>query len=236
MATCTFNDNFSGATTGSAWKLVTAGVGNPGTWVQSGGVYSQTNTLSGDPKKAIIANAGLDPTADYTITAKVRVDSWVAGDYARAGVSLFTNTTNGQGLNLLFHANNGNQNTIEFLDDNLTWGPTSYTFAWTVGTWYWFKLTSQNGTLYGKVWADGNSEPGTYPYTWTRSGRTGYPALNGGSADSVSPGSATVSFDDVSVVCLNPPVTDNPAILSRVGNSPTILSPLGTSNSSAIIH
>jgi hypothetical protein len=235
MATCTFNDNFSAATTGSAWQLATGTGGNPGTWVQSGGVYAQTNILGqyGDPKKAIIANAGLDPTADYTITAKVRVDSWVAGDYARAGVSLFSNTTNGHGLNLLFHSAVGNQNTIEFLDDQLAWG-NSYAFTWTIGTWYWFKLTSNAGTLYGKVWADGDSEPGTYPYTWTRSGRTGYPALTGGSSN--AGGNSTVSFDDVSVVCLNPPATDSPVILSRNGGSPTILSPLGTSNSSAIIR
>jgi hypothetical protein len=86
---------------------------------------------------------------------------------------------------------------VQFLDDKVTWGP-SYTYTWTTGTWYWFKLKMDSGTLYGKVWQDGlEEEPGTYPYSWTRSGRSGYPALNGGSADGT--GYSTVWFDNVTV-------------------------------------
>ena len=61
-----------------------------------------------------------------------------------------------------------------------------------------FKLKMENGTLYGKVWQDGTTEPSTWPYSWQCSGCTGYPALNGGSANT-NQGSATVSFDDVNV-------------------------------------
>jgi hypothetical protein len=28
-----------------------------------------------------------------------------------------------------------------------------------VGTWYWFKLSQQDGVLSGKIWADGQTEP-----------------------------------------------------------------------------
>jgi PKD repeat protein len=182
-----FNDNFNDNSIGPAWVFI------GGTWSESGGVLAQTSSANGDPRKAIISNAGLINNQNYVITAKVRIDSWVNGDYARGGVSLFSNTGDGNGYNLVFH---NDHNTVQWLDDRVAWGP-SYTFSWSTGTWYWFKMKSESGTLYGKVWQDGSPEPATWPYTWARSGRTGYPALNGGSSDGVS--SATVSFDDVTV-------------------------------------
>jgi PKD repeat protein len=182
-----FNDNFNDNSIGPAWAFI------GGTWSESGGVLAQTSSANGDPRKAIISNAGLINNQNYVITAKVRIDSWVDGDYARGGVSLFSNTGDGNGYNLVFH---NDHNTVQWLDDRVAWGP-SYTFSWSTGTWYWFKMKSESGTLYGKVWQDGSPEPATWPYTWARSGRTGYPALNGGSSDGVS--SATVSFDDVTV-------------------------------------
>jgi PKD repeat protein len=182
-----FSDNFNDNSIGPAWAFI------GGTWSESGGVLAQTSSANGDPRKAIISNAGLINTENYVITAKVRIDSWVDGDYARGGVSLFSNTGDGNGYNLVFH---NDHTTVQWLDDHVVWGP-SYTFGWSTGTWYWFKMKSESGTLYGKVWQDGSPEPVTWPYTWARSGRTGYPALNGGSSDGVS--SATVSFDDVTV-------------------------------------
>jgi PKD repeat protein len=188
-----FADNFDDGTIASAWSFIN------GTWTESGGVMSQTSNATGDPKKAIISNTGLNFTSDLTITSKVRVDSWSSGDMARAGVSLFTNTTTdkGNGYNILFH---NTQNTVQFLDDKVAWDTTTYPLSFTTGTWYWFKLNMTGGTMYAKIWAYGSAEPANWPYVWARSGRIGFPALNGGSADASV--NSTVSFDDV-LVCAN---------------------------------
>src|SRR6202008_2981224 len=114
-----------------------------GSGSESGGVLAQTGTGSGGPKKALLTDQTYP--ANVMITAKVRVDSWAGGDYARAGVSLDENPSTGQGYNLLFH---NNTSTVQFLDDGVAWG-NSYSFAWSVGTWYWFQLEMVNGTLYG---------------------------------------------------------------------------------------
>ena len=153
----------------------------------------QDSTSQGDPCKAIISNSGISFGSNHTITAKVYVDAWTDGDSARVGVSLFTGTGDGRGYNLLFH---NNHSTVHFLDDATAWGP-SYTFNWTNQTWYWFKLKMENGTLYGKVWQVGATEPSNWPYAWTRSGRSGYPAFNGGTSG--HGGSCKVFFDDVTV-------------------------------------
>jgi len=188
-----FSDDFNDNMLGSAWTTMR------GTWTEAGGVLSQTSTASGDPKKAIISNSGLNFGSNLTIIAKVRVNSWIDGDMARAGVSLFTSTTDGdgRGYNLVFH---NNHNTVQWLDDKVMWNPTIYPFAFTNGNWYWFKMKMDSGTLYGRIWPDGTVEPTNWPYTWTRSGRTGYPALNGGSSNGAV--NVTVSFDDV-LVCSN---------------------------------
>lgn len=184
-----FQDNFNNNQIGPSWHTF------GGTWSETGNVLRQTSAADGDPKKALIRyNKVAFPANPVTITAKVRVDSWTDGDYARAGVSLFNSTVDGGGYNLLFH---NNHSTVQFLDDNVAWGP-SFSFSWTNGTWYWFKLKMDGGTLYGKVWQDGTAEPATWPYSWSRSGRSGFPGLNGGSAKAGS-GNVTVSFDDVTV-------------------------------------
>jgi PKD repeat protein len=185
-----FSDNFNDNILGSAWTTMR------GTWTESGGVLSQTSTASADPKKAIISNSGLNFGSNLTITAKVRINSWIDGDMARGGVSLFTNTADGNGYNLLFH---NNHNTVQWLNDKVAWY-TSYTYTFTNGNWYWFKMKMDSGTLYGKIWLDGTAEPSNWPYSYTISGRTGYPALNGGSSNGAV--YATVSFDDV-LVCSN---------------------------------
>ncbi|MBN1411516.1 MAG: sulfatase-like hydrolase/transferase [Spirochaetales bacterium] len=182
-----FSDDFSDNSMGSAWTTYS------GSWSETGGILRQDSTSQGDPCKAIAADTGLSLGGNQTITAKVYIDSWSEGDSARAGVSLFTGTGDGRGYNLLFH---NNHSSVQFLDDMVAWG-TSYTFDWSNQTWYWFKLKMENGTLYGKIWQDGSAEPSNWPYSWTRSGRSGYPALNGGTSG--HGGSVTVYFDDVTI-------------------------------------
>ncbi len=183
-----FTDNFNDNVIGNAWSFYGGGA-----WSESGTILRQDSATQGDPCKAIISNSGTSFGGNHTILAKVYVDAWTDGDSARAGVSLYTGTGDGRGYNLLFH---NNHSTVQFLDDGTAWGP-SYTFNWSNRTWYWFKLKMENGTLYGKVWQDGAAEPGNWPYTWGRSGRSGYPALNGGTSG--HGGSCIVFFDDVTV-------------------------------------
>ena len=184
-----FHDTFSSNTPSSAWSFV------GGTWSINNGVLSQTGTAAADPKKAMITNQTFP--SNLIVTSEVQVNSWNAGDMARAGIGLYTNSSNGDGYNLVFHGTNQ----VQFLDDNVTWG-NAYTFNWQVGTWYWFQLAENNGTLEGKVWAAGTAEPQNWMFQQTGwSNLTGgAPALNGGSANGVaSNGSSTDSFASVSV-------------------------------------
>ena len=113
------------------------------TWQINNGVLSQTSTAAADPKKAMITNQTYP--SNLMITAEVQVNSWNAGDMARAGVGLYTNTSNGLGYNLVFH----DTNQVQFLDDYVTWG-NAYTFNWQVGTWYWFQLAGDQRDLGGQ--------------------------------------------------------------------------------------
>jgi hypothetical protein len=188
--TVLFADTFSGSSVNPAWTFV------GGSWGQSGGVLAQASTGSGDPKKALVTDQAYP--ANVMVTAKVRVDSWTDGDWARAGVSLDNDPATGRGYNLVFHYTNGSGSYVQFLDDGVAWGR-AYRFAWSVGTWYWFQLAMIDGTLYGKVWADGTPEPANWLYAqadWAdRSG--GAPGLNGGSNNG-----ATASFAAVTVTAV----------------------------------
>jgi hypothetical protein len=186
--TTLFHDDFSSATLGTAWAT------KGGSWSQQNGALSQTSMTDGDPKKAMLTDQTY-PT-NVSITARVRVDTWVDGDMARAGVGLDTDVTTGNGYNLVFHSRNGVRR-LEFLNDKVAWG-NGVDFAFTTGVYYWFKLQMVNGVLSGKVWQDGTTEPAAW--TITQSGwaaHAGAPALNGGSASGGA--GATASFDDVTV-------------------------------------
>jgi beta-glucanase (GH16 family) len=208
-----FHDTFSANTPSSAWSFAS------GTWQINKGVLSQTSTAAADPKKAMITN--LTYPSNLMITAEVQVNSWNAGDMARAGVGLYTNPSTGNGYNLVFHG----ADHVQFLDDRVTWG-NAYTFHWQVGTWYWFQLAELNGTLEGKVWAAGTAEPQSWMFQqtgWTdRTG--GAPALNGGSA-SASAGSSTVSFASVSVT-----TTSVQPDTASAGSASTLPSPIAGTN------
>jgi hypothetical protein len=175
-----FADDFGASTPNAAWRTV------GGSWAWQDGLLSQEALLPGDFQKAILADKAYP--ADVEVAARVRVDRWVGGDSARAGLSLAQDAA-GRGYNLLFRDGG-----VQFLDDHVAWG-NFYAFQWQVGTWYHFKLRSAGGVLSGKVWADGAAEPTAWMFTqagWT--GRAGgAPGLNGGS------GGAAASFDDVVV-------------------------------------
>ena len=163
-------DSFNAKQISPAWSFV------GGKWTQSDGLLQQVDTAKlRDVKKAVLTDQTYP--SDQTITAKVWVTAWLAGDTARAGVGIYTDPKTGLGYELVFHG----KNQVQFLDDGVTWG-NGYSFSWNAKTWYWFKLTDQNGTLLGKVWRDGTSEPSSWMFQqkgW--SDRTGGdPALDGG--------------------------------------------------------
>lgn len=177
---------------------------NDATWVEEDGVLKQTEPRPGDETYAIIANDIEFPPV-ITVQAKVRVDSWVDGDGARCGLGLRNNPTVGRGLSLLFHQD---QVRIQFLSDQASWGSQA-TFAWEVGSWYWFKFcVDEDDILMGKVWLDSEAEPDDWmleqSITFTTADRSiagGYqfPALNASGTDVGRGGENTISFDDVEV-------------------------------------
>ncbi len=172
-ATAVFNDAFTIGQPSADW--VTRG----GTWTESGSVVSQVSTADGDPKKLVLIDKSYP--SDGEVLARIRVDSWVSGGYARAGIGLRTDPTTGLGYNLVFHK----EQQVRFLNDFVAFG-NSYPFAWQLGSWYWFRLRAQGSTLLGKVWADGSPEPTGWPYTqtgWTNR-TSGAPSINGGSSGS----------------------------------------------------
>jgi hypothetical protein len=159
-----------------------------GDWIDVGGMISQTSVATGD-KKDIRTDQSYP--AGSSITARVEVISWSdTSDLSRAGVGILTDPTTGRGYNLLFSGTN----TVTFLNDQVAWG-NSYSFNWNPGTWYWFKLVDVQGTLEGKIWQDGSTEPTNWMFEqsgWTDR-TSGAPSLNGGA------GNSTVSFSDVSI-------------------------------------
>lgn len=181
-----FQDSFDSQTINPAWSFI------GGKWTQSNGLLAQIDDqISSDIKKAILIDQNYP--SDQTMTAKVLVTSWLTGGGDHVGVGIYTDTQTGFGYQLVFH----NQNQVQFVDDGVAWGNT-FTFPWKTNVWYWFKLTSQAGTLLGKVWQDGTQEPANWMFTqsgWTHRTR-GNPALNGGGLKN---GFSTAIFDAVSV-------------------------------------
>ena len=103
------------------------------------------------------------------IYARVQINSWLTGEYARAGVGLYTNPATGQGYDFVFtgrwsNIDPNNQVHLEFLDDGVAWSGwlvngSQTTVAYPDGTvvpgqWYWFHMEVSNGILYGNVWSD----------------------------------------------------------------------------------
>src|SRR5207245_6328844 len=112
-------------------------------------------TTAADRQKAVAngTSAG-SSTASQMITAQFEVTNWAAGEYARVGVGLDTNNSTGAGYGFVIRDRNGGQhNTLQFLDDGVTWG-NQYSFALNLNTWYNIQMESRGGVLYANVWAD----------------------------------------------------------------------------------
>ncbi len=178
---------------------------------------STTSTTNGELRKALWTGISGSPTE---IVARVRIDDWRDGEYARAGVSLL-NDANGAGYDLVITGRHDdgqgrwkNQSlmTLEFVDGYaLQWsgynnGP-SVQGQWNIGAWYNFHMRADNGTLYGNVWPDGSSEPTGWMIAYTPqsnvSQAAGVPGLIGGASgvwnNRQGPSYAAASFDDIAL-------------------------------------
>ena len=177
-----FSDFLTGTSIGSAWYLLNGG------WSENGVLNQTTMAPPYDPIKAIVSNSGVNFPSSLYVIAKVQVMDWT-GD-ARAGICVRTNTSNGEGYNLIFVGGG-----LAFLNDDVVFG-NSYNYTVTLGTWYWFKLAlDSTGTLYGKVWPDSTAEPTNWPYSqsgWSDRSSV-FPALNGDS---------TINFSDFAVYAI----------------------------------
>jgi hypothetical protein len=172
-----FADALLGTAIGPAYTI------KGGSWSEAGGALRQLSASSLEPKKVLVT--GQSFPANVQILARVRVDFTYNyhGDSPQVGVGLATSSATGYGYNLVFRTLASGQKVVQFLDDPGVWG-NAYAFNWSTGTWYWFKLENDNGTLNAKVWQDGTPEPAAWMFTqagWAdHSG--GAPSLNGGSA------------------------------------------------------
>ena len=154
------------------WRMV------GGRWEVKDGCLQQTDPRPPDPTKAILVVGDREEISDeVVITARLRLDSWKEGDWARAGISVCSDPVTARGYSLVFH-----QGRLEFVHDYVSWGPGAK-FSCQTGVWYRMKLARQAGELKGKAWLETDPEPAAWLVTWKHGGEevTGYPALVGGS-------------------------------------------------------
>ena len=205
-----FTDNFNDNRINSRWSFPNVPTNAIARWAEKGGVMKQSSTSDALERKALVTGT----EAATKVTAKVRVDTWVDGEFARAGVVLFGK------YNLVFTGNVFGSKRVEFLYDGVTWsgrdnqaGAAGFRlFEWKVGTWYQFEMKIEDGMLIGEVLelntagvATGVKASLTFDLkshpAWNLTG--GLAGINGssGGRDGLDPGRsyAIVSFDDVIV-------------------------------------
>jgi hypothetical protein len=189
-----WKDTFDDGTFNSAYLFKS----NAGSWIEKGGVISQTNPMPGDTCYLIYPGGFDEPLAAIV---KIRIDGWENNAYSRAGLG-FRLTGGGQGYAFLIHDNLGN---MEFLNDALAWkdNDTPPSFGKVeIGKWYWMKAEISKDGLKGKIWLDGENEPAKwlldskldFGAVRDASGNVG---LNGGS--NINAGQTLVSFDNWAV-------------------------------------
>lgn len=189
-----FQDDFSGASLSSAWK------------VAGENVYSVGNgrlreiSAGGDPNHLIYRGASYDSTVQEVL-ARMRILEFGNGDAVRGGVAtVVSDDAANEGINYHFRnePSDGDRH-FEFLDDKRAWA-NEYPFDWKNNTWYWVRLRHEPDALAGggtddvfaKVWlADGSTpEPTGWQNTWNYTGagfsRTGFAGIVAGSSGGLS--------------------------------------------------
>jgi hypothetical protein len=171
---------------------------SPWTYTTNEWVYNNTDGVlrqiqNGDPpapttvdRKAMLTGLTAIPNPN-DIYAHVRIDTSLLtdghgdmeGEYARAGVGLYTDPATGRGYNLVFTGRWYNIDPLhpvhlEFLNDGVAWSGwlingSQTTVAYTVdtapklGQWWWFHMTVSGGKLYGNAWRDATNDTSHSP-------------------------------------------------------------------------
>jgi len=164
-----FFDDFSGSSLDTD-KWTNYGIDNLSV---SDGLLS-ANTTSDDPAKVVADENGSGQTGNnLAMRARFRLNTGSHNDQ-RAGLSLKTNLSDGRGYNYVLHdfSAGGGLDKVQFLDDYVVWG-TAYSFNWSKGTWYIEEIYHNGSAVKGRINDDSWD-------SWTRSGRSGYFALNTG--------------------------------------------------------
>jgi len=191
-----FFDDFENGRISNAFEFT----GNNPEFVEEDGVLRQNKKVVGDVCYAVIADKEYPKV--LTIKAKMRVDEWETGAYARSGVGVRVSKDTGQGLAFLFsdHRVGKPRTGVSFLDDHVAWGPLE-SYDWEIKKWYWFQLhIDDESQLHAKIWQDGEAEPKNWLWEIANFGvaRTeGYPGLGASSGD--GGGVSLPSFDQVEV-------------------------------------
>ncbi len=201
-ATPVFYDSLSSSQISTNWAAYSSSPSSGG-WTTDNGVVGYQAVSSGESSLALPALSSL---GDQEVVAKVRLDSWTSGPVQSAGVGLRSSASAPSGYGLLLST----PGYVQFVGPSLYNG-NSFAFNWTAGSWYWMALKIENGTLYGKVWADGQPEPADWPFEqlgWNAYA-SGSPALIAQSGwhtngDSIAAPQPIASFADASVYSSDP--------------------------------
>jgi hypothetical protein len=193
-----FFDDFDDGKISSDYKFT----GSAPKWVEEESVFSQKSKTVGDTCYAVIVDKKY-PDA-ITIQAKLRVDEWETGAYARSGIGVRVSTDTGQGLCFMLsdHRVAKPRTGVAFLNDWVAWGPL-VEYKWDEKTWYWMRLQIDNDDkMHAKIWKDGEKEPKDWiaeidPKAGLGGTREGYPGLNASSG--TGGGTSLVSYDMVEV-------------------------------------
>ena len=180
-----YQDDFNGNTLNPDWFLYNGG-GSPSLFTLSGTGSLIMNPAAGDPNKLLY-----NPVSGYDnnvqeVLALIRVNTDTAAvDGFRGGVATVSNTSDGQGINLLIRqpGQNGNGNHFNLLDDARAWGPSTDPNTggdtWAVGQYMWLRLSQDAfGNNSGKIWPAGTTpEPAAFDLNWSGRGRSGLAGL-----------------------------------------------------------
>ena len=159
-------DDFSGSSL-DATKWTKFNGGSPS--FSSG---EMTVTGNGDPSKIIAT--GASQSDNYVLRARFKITAGSGGD-DRAGLGVKTGTGNGQGYNYVFHDFSGTDE-FDMLDDSICWCQDN-SYDWSTNTYYVNEIYHDGTNVKGRI------NDGSW-YSTTRSGRSGYLALNISSSSS----------------------------------------------------
>ena len=126
--------------------------GEAGLYISENGVLHAISSSGVDPKHLWVGP--FSGSSDYTIRAKVRMDSWIEDhDHSRSGIAgrimpdPAPDGDHDRAVNLLFHEDDDR---VQFLNDLRAWGPEE-SAAWALGEWTDFELTFSGGVVSGSI-------------------------------------------------------------------------------------